>query len=125
MGDSIGRIQIGDFAESFISPTIFWSEAQYILQWQGALHHILDGKQRARLITSILPAGSAYAMCWPLYRVKQQIYVQNHLILRYEQKFDPAQPHKFITPRQTTSEGHHISEWQTTVDELQAFLKKL
>jgi hypothetical protein len=126
VGDSLGRIQIGEFTESFISPTIFWSEARYMAQWQGGLRYLLAGQHQARLLTSVYPAGSAFAMCWTLYRVKQQIYIQNNLILCTQQKFDPTRPHQFIRPRQThTAEGHHISEWQTSLDQLQAFLDTL
>ncbi|MBC2908272.1 hypothetical protein H4N64_43680 [Streptomyces sp. PSKA01] len=108
----------------------YWSVEQYQASWVRALR-VLAREEVATscLISSITnPASSNFIFCWPLYRSGEIVYVQNSIIFleELEGDFDTDEPWRFVEPRSTVDEdGHEISEWQTTIDEVREFLNSV
>ncbi|WEO94959.1 hypothetical protein A6P39_013570 [Streptomyces sp. FXJ1.172] len=106
----------------------YWDVAQYQASWVRALK-VLEGADDAVscLISSITdPANSNFIFCWPLYRSGSVVHVQNSIIFLEEiaNEFTAEEPWRFVEPRSTVDEdGHEISEWQTTIDEIREFLR--
>ena len=78
----LGRITVGDFTESFHVALDFWSPRDYRASWKRALGRLLS----ADVIDSCLiasvgdPETANFVTCWPLYRCKEKVYVQNSII---------------------------------------------
>ncbi|WP_260860424.1 hypothetical protein [Streptomyces cupreus] len=129
-GSAIGRIVVRDFEENFPMALTYWSVEQYQASWVRALR-VLAREEVATscLISSITnPASSNFIFCWPLYRSGEIVYVQNSIIFleELEGDFDTDEPWRFVEPRSTVDEdGHEISEWQTTIDEVREFLNSV
>lgn len=72
------------------------------------------------------PETANFVTCWPLYRRKEKVYVQNSIIFldRLEGGFDPGRPWEFIEARQSVDEdGNRVSEWETEISEVEKFLR--
>ncbi|MGW2424177.1 hypothetical protein ACWC0C_33855 [Streptomyces sp. NPDC001709] len=108
----------------------YWDVERYQASWFRALK-VLERADDAVscLIASITdPANSNFIFCWPVYRSGSVIYVQNSIIFLegIEEDFTPDEPWHFVEPRSTVDEdGHEISEWQTTIDEVREFLRSV
>ncbi|WP_245790373.1 hypothetical protein [Streptomyces monashensis] len=125
---AVGRITVRDFEENFPMDLSYWDVARYQASWVRALK-VLEGADDAVscLISSVTdPANSNFILCWPLYRSGSVVHVQNSIIFLEEiaNEFTAEEPWRFVEPRSTVDEdGHEISEWQTTIDEIREFLR--
>jgi hypothetical protein len=125
-GELLGWIKLGDFQENFSSGLFEWTQSTYEEQWKGALHSLLNGATKSALITFyVSPQYGHHLEWWPLHRVDELVYVQNHLLL-YDQLTRPflaAEAISFVKDRQTISEdGEKISEWCVGLDDIKFFL---
>lgn len=129
---TFAKITIGDFSERMVVPLNYWSRSDYHRQWVGAIKRLLEAEENTpvALITEMYdPVKPAFAlMWWPLYRRADKVYIRNGFL-----PFDQV-PHPFsldtaynlILPRDTTSRsGETISEWVTTVAELEEWATSL
>ncbi|MEU0649506.1 hypothetical protein [Streptomyces umbrinus] len=101
--EAVGRITVGEFAETFRMDLSFWSVSEYRRSWKRALQ-VLAGDEAASscLISSITdPENSNFVLCWPLYRSGEDVYVRNSAVFRGEldSGFDPEEPWHFMCPR--------------------------
>jgi hypothetical protein len=129
-GGAVGRITVRGFEETFPMDLTYWGAEKYRASWVKALRVLERGDDATScLISSITdPSTSNFVFCWPLYRSQDLVYVQNSIIFLEEldEDFDPDRPWRFVEPRSTVAEeGHEISEWQTTVDEVRDFLRRV
>jgi hypothetical protein len=126
--EAVGRITVGEFAETFHMDLSFWNVSDYRRSWKRALQ-VLAGDETAVscLISSITdPENSNFIFCWPLYRSGKDVYVQNSVIFldELDGRFDPEQPWNFVGPRcAIDDDGNRISEWSTGMTELRRFLE--
>lgn len=108
----------------------YWNVEQYQESWVRALRFLDRGSETTScLISSITdPANSNFVFCWPLYRSGESVRVQNSIIFLEDlaEEFLPEQPWRFVEPRSTIDEeGNEISEWETSMGEVRAFLSTL
>src|SRR5205809_863781 len=76
-----GLIQLGDDRDYFESTLGFWTVEQYERSWLDSLRHLVAGAPTSCLVTSITdPNDSVFVVTWPLYRDRDRVYVQNHLV---------------------------------------------
>src|SRR5258706_16151485 len=90
-----GRITLGNFSEHFVSPLVFWTAADYELQWIEGAQRIIHGAERSCFVTAMRESPfSGVVFFWPTYRVGQDVYVQHRLILPelVNGSFDPSDP---------------------------------
>ena len=125
---SLGVIQIGSFQERFTSSLIYWSADDYKRHWRQAVQRILHSFDASCLITSMVdPATGNHIFWWPMYRVNERVFIQNHVLFfdQLQSPFDERNPFSSVTERQTIDEdGNRISEWSVRIDDLEEFLKK-
>ncbi|MET7714369.1 hypothetical protein [Streptomyces sp. NPDC005407] len=126
--EAVGRITVGEFAETFRMDLSFWSVSDYRRSWKRALQVLADDETAIScLISSITdPGNSNFVFCWPLYRSGEDVYVQNSVVFldELEGGFDPEEPWHFVGPRCTIDdEGNRISEWSTGMTERRLFLE--
>lgn len=128
------RITIGDFSERMIISTHLWSEQQYRLQWiEGLERLLLRGEPKSYLVTDIYEpssvADSWYAiMGWSLFREDDDIYIRNQFLAsdRFSKPFRLDNIYTVMDDRSTEDEeGHKVSEWKSSVVDMQAFLDSL
>jgi hypothetical protein len=120
-----GLIRIGTFEERFLSYTEFWSERDYEHAWIVAIKMLLNGGAKSALVTDAHdPDKGGVSFIWPMYRVEEQVFIQNHMLLP-ETAPRPFMLEKIIEdigPRETVDEeGERISEWQVYLQDLAAF----
>ncbi|MEV7179976.1 hypothetical protein [Kitasatospora sp. NPDC093679] len=117
---ALGRIRIGDFAESFRVNLEYWSGSDYRSSWLKAIDMLEESESSTScLVVSLAdPESSAFAFCWPLYREGEVVFVQNSMIL-FEELSDPFEmdrPWLSVQPRNVVDEdGNRISEWSTSM----------
>lgn len=125
----LGLIVIGDFEERFESSLSYWSVEDYKEHWRQALERIKAGEIKSSLITNMYdPPTANFIVWWPLYREGQHVYIHNGFLLMDEldEPFNPRLPYLHVADRRTVGEdGGQISEWETTVTEIEEFLKSL
>jgi hypothetical protein len=127
--DFHGRIQIGDYTETFMTCLVSWDRNLYRRHWILALRRLLEGGTKSALITSYVePALADYLIWWPLYRAGTTVYVQNQMLF-YNQLLKPfssENPWESVPERRTLNdEGSRISEWTTDVSSVQECLGRL
>jgi hypothetical protein len=122
----LGRIQIGDFSESFEASLEFWSTDTYVSHWKESIRRIVAGEAKSCLITSLTdPATSNFLIWWPIYREFDQVYFQNHVLMlgKLTKPFDLTRPVDSIPTRDVVSANNeHVSEWSIPVCDLLEFL---
>jgi hypothetical protein len=124
------KIEVGDFSENFPVDLRYWSAADYANSWRRALE-VLAGSQTSTscLVSSITdPSDSNFFSCWPMYRVGENVFVQNAVVFfdELDAPFDPQAPWRSVLPRDVENEnGNRISEWQTTMRAVGNFLAQL
>jgi hypothetical protein len=97
-----GDITLDDFQERFVALTTFWKAVDYERHWRTALQRIVDGARSSCLITSLhSPQESHILFWWPMYRVDDQVLVQNGILFldKLSTPFDPTNPFTYVPPR--------------------------
>jgi hypothetical protein len=125
-----GKITVSNFYESLIIPIHFWSKGDYLAQWKSALNEIVSSNEsRSALIVQMLdPEDMEYVICWPLYRSGDIVYIQNRIIGPGHTRgiFKLEKLEEYIGHRESsTTDGGPVSEWEVSVDAIQASLNKL
>lgn len=122
-----GRIQIGStLDEAFLANLEYWTPQQYRLHWQRELGTLVAGGAGTALISSMpVPSTGNFVFWWPIYRVANSVFVQNHVLFLEELdgSFEPNSLAKFVPNRRTMSEdGEPISEWCLDIGSIEEFL---
>lgn len=122
---AMGLLVLGDWKESFLSTLFEWNKQDYEAQWLHAIRKLLNGKTKVPLIVEYIdPSRASKLIWWPMYRVEDTVYIQNH-ILWYEQLAEPfsiGNAGLSLRDRQTHSEdGQLISEWSVSLAEIEKF----
>ena len=129
-GESVrsGLITIGSYMERFVAPIGYWGVSQYRRHWQEAVTRIIEGSAESILITSMYdPAVANFIFWWPMYRLDDTVYFQNHILFldELERPFDPIDPFRFVPEHTTINiDGEKISEWSASITDLESFLSK-
>lgn len=103
-GEPLAEITIGDFSERFQCTPSDSLESE----WREQLQALVNGQTYA-----LLAHDPRFA--WVVYREGETCFVQ--------QRFSRDGAFAELTPRMTaTEDGHPVSEWQTSVAEIRAFV---
>jgi hypothetical protein len=125
-GVARGIISIGKYQEEFESELGFWNCVDYMKHWDSSIRRLTEGAEKSVLVTSITePLQSNFLFWWPMYRIGEFVYVQNHVLLLKEltKPFEISRLIDFVPERETTNEsGESISEWSLKVSELEEFI---
>lgn len=112
-------IRIGEMQETVYIPTGTWRITEYKKQWKEGIER-LKTHDTSCLVTGFTNKnGSPGVDWWPLYRVGDRVYVQNHVLWHeiYQERvgdkpFTRETCYDFVPPRRTKDyEGTEISEW--------------
>jgi hypothetical protein len=122
-----GVLILGEVKEYFGSSLYQWSKKDYEAQWRQAIRALLDGNDRAALITEYVgPQAATHLEWWPMYVVGNAVFIQNHFLF-YDQLAEPfslQNQFSFLRDRRTTNEeGKKISEWTVGVSDLEKFFR--
>jgi hypothetical protein len=129
----IAEMHIGDFQEDLGIPIDYWTKSDYIKQWIDGVSRIVHAKgdKRSALIVEMYdPVHPRFhANYWALFKVKDNVYIQNFYqpLKKFKNGYILEDLYKVILTRQKPDETdlYHVSEWTTTLDELEEWLKKL
>lgn len=123
----LGKIVLGNYVEHFESSLSYWNMEDYKNHWKNALNKIACESNKSCLITSIYdPSSSNFLYWWPIYREGSSIFFQNQILFlkKLRPKFDPYNPCSSVPARNTINEdGHIISEWELSIEEILEYLK--
>ena len=124
-----GVLVLGDSKEYFGSSLYQWKKKDYELQWRQAVKALLDGKDRAALITTYCgPEVATHLEWWPMYVEGKTIVIQDQLLF-YDQLIKPfslQEAFSFLRDRRTANaEGNKISEWIIGFPEVEEFGRAL
>ncbi len=124
-----GVLILGEDKEYFGSSLYQWSKRDYEEQWRHALKALLDGQNRAALITEYIgPESATHLEWWPMYVVGNEVLIQDHLLF-YDQlpdSFSITTAFSFLRDRRITDdEGKKISEWAVAMPEVEKFARTL
>jgi hypothetical protein len=122
-----GELKLGEDHEYFGSILGFWGLEDYEEIWTVGLQRLLAGASISCLATSVSdPSNANFVEVWPLYRQKEEVYVQNSLIFldQLAHEFDPAAPWDSVGSRSVVNEdGQRISEWRVSLNDIRVFLE--
>lgn len=126
VSEGIGRIVVGDFAETFRADLTFWGPGHYESSWAHALRRLEEADVTTSCLVSSItdPKTANFIICWPLYRVRDEVVVQNSLIFldELDREFDPESPWLSVRSREVMDEdGNRISEWRTDIAAVREF----
>ena len=123
-----GFVKLDTYEERFVAPLVYWTVAAYRRQWREGIRRCLDGQARSCLITSMRdPQTANFIQWWPLYRVVDDVYLQNQILLldQIHGAFVPSEPYAHVPERRTVNaDGERISEWHIRVEDLQEFFNQ-
>jgi len=121
-----GAIRLGDFEEAFEVSLEFWSPEDYERQWRQALEMLIDGGDRAALISSMTdPRSANFLFWWPAYRDGDDVVFQSGVLFLedLEETFDPARWDAHVPVRESVAEsGEPISEWRVPLTDIVDFV---
>lgn len=105
--ERLGEITIGAFTERFPCAAITSAE-ELEADWRCELHSLLSGEPQIAMVHDP-------RFAWIVYRVGNECYVQQH--------FSMAESFIHLPDRCTVNEdGERISEWNTSIAEIEKFL---
>ncbi len=123
----VGEITLGEHQERFHSAIDYWSTRQYEESWHTALKRLVDGEEVSCLVTNMVdPEHANFLTVWPLYRIGNQVHVQNQIVFLQEldHPFSAAEPWRSVDARETVDEdGNRISEWVVSLHDVRQFLE--
>jgi hypothetical protein len=127
---AVGVINVGEFAENFVSTLYEWTKEQYESQWRDSLVRFVNGADRAVLITwYVNRKESSNLQWWALYRGGAGIiHVQSHMpwYSNLDRQFTVEEASNFLQDRITLNEdGLALSEWNVPIGEVELFLGRL
>jgi len=127
--EAFGRITVGDFSERFLMSLSYWSPEHYQQQWHAALVRLATTPDaNSCLISSATrPADSNFILCWPLYRDRDVVHVQNRILFldELDGPLDLEQQWTVLDVRESvTDDGVAISEWSTGIEEIKSYLRQ-
>jgi len=97
---------LNESKEYFGSSLYQWTKEDYESQWRDAIKTLLDGQEKAALITEYVgPEAATHLEWWPMYVVGSAVFIQNHLLF-YDQLSEPFSMQKavsFLRERRTTA----------------------
>ena len=114
-----GRTTLGSHREEFLAALGTWSRADYERHWSDAARRLISDSDSTLFFTS------AFQFCWTMWRVKEEVFVQERLLIptTWLEPFDPTDPWRQIGKRHTVSDdGSPISEWRLPFDDIREFL---
>lgn len=121
-----GEIVVGEFSETFQADLSYWREGEYEASWRENVERLALGYDRAALITSISdPRSANFVFWWPMYRIGQQVILQNHVLFldELDGTFTPGRAHDFVPTRvNVNEEGEEISEWVLPISSFSTYL---
>jgi hypothetical protein len=122
---SYGRLNLGEYSESFVASLSLWSKSDYEAHWHRSIKDILSGQTRRMLVTSIDRPETAEAyFYWPMWRVNDEVIFQERFVLPsdLEEEFDPVTPPiSLIGEYEITS----FSEWRLPIADLETFVSMI
>lgn len=75
-----GSISCGDLCEEFTSSMARWDRDAYAIQWETALHGILeDNWKRTAIITSMPSLDGGWMTWWPIFRINSEFRIYNQI----------------------------------------------
>lgn len=117
-----GRITLGPYHESFLSPVGTWQRSDYERQWIEAVERLLAGGDSTAFMVQPLQGW------WVMWRVGEAVYVHEQLLLPERLAgYDDvhAVPYLLIGDHVTTSdEAEPISEWRVSMDDIREFVER-
>ena len=124
---AIGEILLGDYRDTFAATLFEWSRPQYEASWRFELTRLLDGADRAVLLTQLLiPGKSGLPNWWALYRgERNEVVIQEHFGINEKLfiRFSPQNPSESLKDRRAfTDNGRPISEWTVKTEDIESFL---
>lgn len=126
------KIVVEDFEEYLDIGTDYWDKKQFKSHWQERIGTFLSKNIDVALMVDMSNISNAQALeCWELYHDKDntdKVYVQNTLVLSDSiRKYNDENAFlQRLAARETVNEdGVVISEWVTSKNSLNDFLKTL
>jgi hypothetical protein len=125
---SRGEIRVGPFCESFDLEPCCWSGSEYQSSWTRSLRRLVASSHGSvalftwRHKSDVCGAQRA----WVLFRLGSEVFIQERIFVPGEHRvgFDADDQAVDLAPRETRSDnGHPISEWQTSIDAILAFMR--
>ena len=117
---SWGELKINDCIEVFESSFEYWSRKQYENSWTEALKSAIRGEKSALIVWISNPLKQGCLDWWPLYLVKDTIYIQNAVCDLSEYVLDEKNLYQHILER--NSGGGRVSEWSISVASVEEWL---
>lgn len=123
-----GLLVLGNTLEGFSANLGTWDRATYEEHWLSQLSLVATGRRKVALIVSFTPPElSSNLEIWALFRDGERVYLQNHLpwYSNFPANFQVSLINDYLQEREVlTHEGQQISEWETSVRDIQLFLRR-
>ena len=125
---AFGELVLGEFKENFVASLYQWNKVDYETQWRDAIKALIEGSKSALIVEYVSPEFSSKLEWWPMYRMENVVYIQNHLLF-YDQLTRPftlENMFSFVKDRVTVNEdGNRISEWSVKLSDVEDFARTL
>ena len=118
---SWGELKINDRIEGFESSFEYWSKKQYENSWTEALKAAIRGEKSALIVWITNPSKQECLDWWPLYLVKDKIYIQNAVCDLSKYVLDEKNLYQHVLERDY-GDGRRVSEWSTSVASVKKWL---
>jgi hypothetical protein len=122
-----GLLVMGETKEGILANLGEWNKKDYVSHWRRELQAIVEGSLKVALISSYCdPLQNLNMEIWPLYREGDLVRIQNRYLWcgTFPPGFKVSDLNDFIGDRVEVEDGHRLSEWVVTVQDIQEFLER-
>ncbi len=125
---SLGTFVLGSKTEGFHASFDYWQPDDYEKQWREAIGLIVNGADRAALITEMpTPSEANFIRWWPMWRFGDCVKLNEQILFmkQLEPPFDFENPYVHVDNYQEyDDDGEHISVWDIPLQDFIDFLQK-
>ena len=124
---SLGTIVLGTATDGFHASFDYWQPSDYEKQWREAVKLIVNGAEKAALITEMPPPSKAnFVRWWPMWRFQDAVRIHEQILFmdQLNTPFTLEDPYAHVDNyHEFNEEGERLSEWTVPLQDFVEFLQ--
>lgn len=124
---ALGTLVLGTTTERFHASFDYWQPHDYEKQWHEAVELIVNGADRAALITEMpTPSEANFIRWWPMWHFQDTVKLHEQILFmeQLNTPFTTENPYAHVDDYHEFEDGERLSEWTVPLQDFVEFLQR-